>query len=355
MKRDSTYLERSVWPSNELERVFICPVCRSSSCEKLYEDLIDDVCYVAPGRWSLKKCIHCKSAYLDPRPTKQSIVKAYRNYHTHAYTESKLAFHKLSYFRRVRRKLVNGYVRWKFSSRAEPASALGVFISFLVPGFQRRMDREYRHLPRPHDGECRLLDVGSGNGAFLKLAESCGWSAVGVDPDPVAIETSTRMGLTAYLGGLERFSNAKECFDVITLNHVIEHVHDPADYLRTCLELLKPGGILWLETPNLESNGCLKFRKHWRGLEAPRHLVLFNEYSLRYILRQCDFINVARVIGPSCVQAIFEASFLIRGGVSPYDESRLSFSQRISIFYNRLKEIMDPESSEVLTVIARKK
>ena len=342
------------WPANELESVLACPVCGCAKFRLLHEGLVDDVFNVAPGRWTLKSCFDCKSAYLDPRPAVDYIGKAYANYYTHLSGDSKLEYKKLNVFRQIRRKLVNGYVRWKFYSTALPASALGVLIVLLIPGIRRRIDREYRHLPRPHETARKLLDVGSGNGAFLKLAKSCGWNVVGVDPDPAAIEASIRNGFTAYQGGVERFGSAKELFDIITQNHVIEHLHDPPATIKKCFDLLTPGGILWIETPNISSNGSLKFGKHWRGVETPRHLVLFNEYSLRCMLIKTGFETVKVVKGPSAVKAMFEASYSITNGESPYLPKQFTLMQKLSILFYRIKELVSPASREVITIVAKK-
>ncbi len=342
------------WPASDLERVPNCPVCGSAARDLLHEGLIDNVFFVAPGSWTLQRCKQCASAYLDPRPTLPSIGRAYEGYYTHTTDGTKLNYDELGLLRRFRRQLVNGYTRWRYSSSAIPASGLGIVAAFLVPGMRRRIDREYRHLPRPHETARRLLDVGSGSGAFLKLASSCGWDVVGVDPDPAAIEESIRNGLAAYQGGVERFGDEKELFDVITLCHVIEHLHDPSATIKKCFELLKPGGSLWLETPNINSTGSLKFGEHWRGVETPRHLVLFNAASLKDTFSKAGFTTVKTIAGPSAVRAMFEASYSIANGASPYQPIQLTWKQKLSVLICRMTEIAFPASGEIVTMIAKK-
>ena len=71
------------WPAEHLEKVPCCPVCGGSKRELMHSDLIDNVFHVAPGKWQLWRCLNCKSAFLDPRPTAQSIGLAYVDYYTH--------------------------------------------------------------------------------------------------------------------------------------------------------------------------------------------------------------------------------------------------------------------------------
>jgi hypothetical protein len=71
------------WPANGLEVVDRCPVCGEGEREILHQGLRDQVFYCAPGEWTLYCCRGCCSAYLDPRPTAETIYLAYRKYYTH--------------------------------------------------------------------------------------------------------------------------------------------------------------------------------------------------------------------------------------------------------------------------------
>lgn len=342
------------WPANELERVSACPVCGSAERTVLHDGLIDNVFQVAPGKWTLHRCTQCSSAYLDPRPTPASIGRAYESYYTHTSDSDKPEYADLGRLRRLRRQLVNGYTRWRYSSNGLPACGFGVLVAAIVPGMKKRLDREYRNLPCIQGEGATLLDVGSGNGAFLSLARSCGWAVIGIDPDPEAVKTSVKNGFTVFQGGVDFFGNETEKFDVITLNHVIEHLHNPFSVLKKCFQLLKPGGQIWIETPNIESAGHSLFTSNWRGIETPRHLVLFNQRSLNSILLMVGFIEVKDMPRPNAVQSLFTASYALARGISPYTEIQLTMRERLQILRNELKENIFPKYKELVTVVAMK-
>lgn len=281
------------WPSEGLERVEECPVCSFADRRLLHDQLSDSV-FCAAGSWSLYGCEHCGSAYLDPRPTPEAIHIAYGRYFTHSDPQPPVSIATLSGVRRFRRALANGYRNWRYGSRFVPASRLGVVTAWIVPGQREVLDNQLRYLPRVWPG-ARLLDVGAGNGRFLVKARDIGWEVAGVEPDPEALAAARRGGLDARKGGIECFDDESASFDVVTMSHVIEHVHDPRRVLKRAFALLRPGGCLYLDTPNIDSYGHKKFGRHWRGLEPPRHLVLFNWESLEWLLSEIGFDRVKRL------------------------------------------------------------
>ena len=71
------------WPPGGLERVHQCPACAGTERELLHAGLTDRLFGCAAGTWSLWRCATCGSAYLDPRPTQETILLAYGEYFTH--------------------------------------------------------------------------------------------------------------------------------------------------------------------------------------------------------------------------------------------------------------------------------
>lgn len=340
------------WPADGVEGVRGCPICGSGRRHLLYTGLTDRVFYCAPGRWNLYQCEKCHSAYLDPRPTLETIGLAYAEYFTHS-SQMQDGHDNLSRFRRVRRALANGYRNYRFGANLQPANRLGVLAAMLLPTQRRIIDGEYRHLPKPQPG-ARLLDVGCGNGTFLCLARLAGWNVVGVDFDPKAVETARNHGLDARQGSIDVLDPGKESFDGITLSHAIEHVHDPIRLLRQCHALLRPGGWIWLETPNIEAQGHQLYGSNWRGLEPPRHLVLFSRTSLLQALEQAGFQTAQdQPYRPLCA-GIFAASESIANGGSGWGAMHLSNEGRRAVKAAERKARKDPAVREFITIKAWK-
>lgn len=339
------------WPADGLERVEQCPVCGGRERHLLYSGLTDRVFRCAPGHWDLYQCKGCRSAYLDPRPTPTTIGIAYSTYFTHK-INSKDDLDGLSWARRVRRALANGYRNHRFGTNHQPSSRLGVLTARLLPSQRLTIDAEIRDIPKAKPGE-RLLDVGCGNGEFLALARLSGWDVVGVDFDPNAVTVARSRGLDVRQGSVDVLDPEKETFDGITLSHVIEHVHDPLAVLRRCHALLKPGGWIWLETPNIESPGHQRYRSDWRGLEPPRHLVLFSRDSLFRTLVQAGFNSIAdQPYRPLC-SAIFAASeSTANSGDAPFAASHLSQTVRRAVRLAECEAWRNPERREFIRVKA---
>ena len=305
-----------VWPAEGLEVLGQCPVCASPRRHRLFTGLTDSVFRCAPGTWQLHCCEECLVSYLDPRPTAATIGAAYEGYYTHESTGERDEFAKLDFWRKARRLFSNSYTNVRYGTRFSPSSLLLSRAAALMPALTRRLDTQFRWLPRPAPGAC-LLDVGCGNGAFLRVAALAGWQAHGADPDPAAIALARRHTPLVRTGGIEAFQALHEHFDAITLSHSIEHVHDPRQVLRIARSLLKRDGVLFVDTPNTASRGLRRFGSNWRGLEPPRHLVLFHFESLSRLLEEEGFGDI-RPIRRNTSFMMACASQMLRKGLSPY-------------------------------------
>jgi SAM-dependent methyltransferase len=157
--------------------------------------------------------------------------------------------------------------------------------------FRGRLDR---HLPPASWGR-KMLDVGCGAGVSLDHAKRYGWDTYGLEISEAAVEAAQRRGHTVVLGRLAQASFDPESFDVVRLWHVLEHLPDPREALVTIHRLLRPGGRLWLEVPNMRSAAAWIFRSRWFNLDAPRHLYAFSPGTLLALLRESGFQPVAQV------------------------------------------------------------
>ena len=337
----------SVWPADGLDRVPDCPVCGTGARELLHENLADRVFYCAPGEWNMYRCKSCASAWLDPCPSPETIGLAYKQYFTHSKAPGSLS---PGYLGKLRQGLANGYRGYRFGTKEYPAYSFGVLVASLMPNRRASLDAGMRHLAKAEAGQ-RLLDLGCGNGEFLLRARSAGWDVVGVDFDSKAVEAARGQGLNVLLGGVESLDPSVEKFDVITLANVIEHVHQAGDVLRACCKLLKPGGRLWIETPNIDSFGHRRFARHWRGLEPPRHLVIFNWSSLEALLLEAGFHLEQRFPRTDDFQNLAAKSRAIKAGTDPY-QSKITLLDRIIGFGARLMTNIYSRNYECVTIMA---
>lgn len=338
------------WSASGLQAVPRCPGCGSQARSVLYERLVDNVFFVASGRWTLHQCKDCQSAYLDPRPDEATIVNAYGTYYTHVAGDGRKPTAELSRLRRLRRRLANGYLNRRHGTQRQPASTLGAVLLAGLPRVRQSLDVAFRFLARPRLGQT-LLDVGCGNGGFLSCAAEAGWIVSGVDPDPKALAVAASLGHDVRQGGIETFDGEKARFDVITLNHVIEHLHQPAEVIRAAWHLLKPGGVLYIDTPNIQSRGLKRFGKNWRGLEAPRHLVLFSRKGLVNLLTHVGFQRLEFQRRSAVRTGMALSSLRMQRGLSPYDGqlSRLPWPLKLETLVPR-----SIDHDEFLTILAYK-
>lgn len=318
MRNDVTAL--GDWPSAELEAVDSCPICGSERRAPLHADLVDDTFFTAPGRWRMMRCGDCGGAYLDPRPTARSVGAAYSAYYTHGASERAAAGGAKEAIRNRLRALGAQYAASLACRNGAKGLQLGAWAVRSLPIFRELVDARYRHLRAPAAGADKLLDIGCGSGEFLKRAEFLGWSAEGVDVDAEAVSVARASGLKATVGSIETFAGVRDAYDVVTCNHVIEHTHQPIELLKAIHRILKPGGLLWIETPNIDSIGHALFGRSWRGLEVPRHIAIFSRDALVRAVEELGFVIVAETAwNLQHIRYMFAASAAIARGADPHN------------------------------------
>ena len=121
----------------------------------------------------------------------------------------------------------------------------------------------------------RLLDVGCSVGATLLAARQRGWDAVGVDVSRDAIETCREFGLNCRTVDDFDLPFPDASFDVVTAWHVIEHVEDVRATLSEWRRVLRPGGLLAIETPDASSPLVRRRGSNYRRFWAPEHTYTF--------------------------------------------------------------------------------
>ncbi|TDN40027.1 class I SAM-dependent methyltransferase [Hymenobacter sp. UV11] len=130
----------------------------------------------------------------------------------------------------------------------------------------------------------RLLDYGCGTGHFLARAKSAGWQVTGLEPNPGARQdAAARVGQPILeVSALTALPPAS--FDIVTLWHVLEHVHTLNETLTQLVAALRPGGRLLIAVPNPDSLDAQYYRDNWAAYDVPRHLYHFVPDTMRRLL-----------------------------------------------------------------------
>jgi SAM-dependent methyltransferase len=341
------------WPENGLEILGLCPICESMKRTKLYEGLKDRLFYCSPGEWTLWKCSNCGSAYIDPRPNKETISLAYANYFTHESSPNTLK--ELGLWRWFRRSFANGYRNYFFKTNLHPSNFIGTILA-LFPSQRNTIESSLRNIDKKFSISQKLLDIGCGNGDFLYSAKTTGREVTGVEIDTEAASIARAKGLDVRTGDISVLDSDKESFDIITLGHVIEHVHDPLSLLRKCYQLLKKNGYIWIDTPNIDSEGHRIYGLNWKDLDPPRHIILFSYESLRMALRNAGFCNIQDMsYRPLC--KVFPKSEALFEGKRDATEANLKSASALCKQYIKMAEKLarkNPQARESITIKAWK-
>ena len=135
----------------------------------------------------------------------------------------------------------------------------------------------------------RLLDIGAGTGAFANTMQKNGWEVVGLEPD----ETAREQAVKNYQIQLDLPNNIDlfyaASFKVITLWHVLEHVHDLKGYWNNFNKLLANHGQLIIAVPNYTSADAKHYGEYWAAYDVPRHLYHFSPQSIELLAAQFGF------------------------------------------------------------------
>ena len=149
--------------------------------------------------------------------------------------------------------------------------------------YYRRILREFK----PYRKTGKLLEVGCASGGFLKAAKDEGWEAVGIEISDELAALGRGLGLDIRTCDICKPGLPNEQFDVIAMNMVIEHLPSPTTAVRVSLGLLRPGGALWLHTPNYASTAIRMSRDGYTYPSA--HPSCFTPATLRKLCADAGF------------------------------------------------------------------
>jgi SAM-dependent methyltransferase len=233
----------------DAEAVASCPLCGAGAFRRLSVPRRwtgGDFFEPLKGRLALVECRACRLVYTNPRPSSSTLAAFYNR------------------------------DDYEFHDSAGTA-ATGSRADFFL-------ERVLRHLPS--HAPRTLLDFGAGGGGFLHHAKRRGFAVTAYEPSPRGLASCLAGGLDAT----DRLDDLpSSAFGVVTLHHVVEHLRNPTDTLRTVRRFLAPGGRLYVEVPNahsLRARLALPFlSRHFaideRHRAYPIHLFYYSPQTLR--------------------------------------------------------------------------
>ena len=216
------------------------------------------------------QCCCCEAVYQDPMPTAEQINSFYpEDYKPHEQLEVPRQDSQL--------KLAVLHHKYGYTHIKVPR-----ILRLIAPIFSVFKYRDSIHFV-PNG---KAMDIGCGNGKFMRNMNFLGWRFEGVELNPIAVKACRSIGLKVFHGDLHAAAFANNSFDLITARQVIEHIPNPANFMREISRILKKGGHLVIETPNSKALGRQWFGANWFANDVPRHLVLYCSTNLHMLARR---------------------------------------------------------------------
>lgn len=201
---------------------------------------------------TLRRCDRCGTCFIDHMPSAELLERFYQNYTGNAL-----------YSKKAKRKLARSKHRIRRLQR-------------LIPGG-------------------KFLDVGCNLGFAVEAARQCGFEATGIELSKQAVEKAQEQfpGCRFFATSSMEFAKRGETFDLIYSSEVIEHVPDPVAFVESLRALLKPGGALFLTTP--DAGHFLKPRKleEWKEVRPPAHIIWYDRRALDALLKRHGFTDTS--------------------------------------------------------------
>jgi SAM-dependent methyltransferase len=134
-----------------------------------------------------------------------------------------------------------------------------------------------------------ILDYGCGTGAFIHEMQNAGWKITGLEPDIKARDLARKLNGSNIFPPDYIASLSDKQFDIITLWHVLEHVHRLHPTLKQLNRVMKPGSSIFIAVPNYTSDDAKAYGSAWAAWDVPRHLYHFSPLSMKKLLAANGF------------------------------------------------------------------
>ncbi len=235
-------------PGNEKKKEVACAVCGSSDRGKAWQ----------MDSFSFYRCTECGLYYQSPQPVQQDL--------TYRYDDEYFTY-----------ELQNENVFFNLMLKTLKDINFTVHTEDLLK-----------------QGDPLFLDVGCATGMLLEHMRSCGWKVAGVEVCSSSAEYGRKTRkIDIYNGTFEDAAYDDCSFSVVHSSHLIEHLTDPAGFVREAYRVLKPGGLFITTTPNAAGFQALLHGKNWRSAIAD-HMYLFTPETLGRLVKKEGFAVFAK-------------------------------------------------------------
>lgn len=206
-----------------------------------------------------------------------------------------------------------------------------------------------------------ILDVGCGDGYFLEEAKKRNWNTIGTEYNTGSIERCRLKGIEVFNGKLKEITKLENnYFDVITSFEVLEHINNPQEEIKSFWKLLRPGGIVYLTTPNFNSISRRILGDKWNIIYYPEHLSYYTLKSIKRLFEDNGFRLIQHRSTGISVDRLKNSYMQIKG-MPPLNNDnfiRHSFEKNrgMKILKNTINSILTiTQSGDTLKAIFQKK
>ncbi len=228
-----------------------CIICGSKKLEPVF----CSKSFMYPDKtFSLVQCVSCGLVFLNPRPSLDEIGEYYKNYHLH------INILNLNWFaKQILLTETVGNTRYGTNSQNN-----------------------------------KFLEIGFGDGIFLEYMKNKKWDAYGIEIEEECVNRLKKMGIeNVYTGDIFSRPFNDGTFDLVRMNHTLEHMHEPLKLLKEIKRILKKNGRLILAVPNFDGACHRLFKQYAYSLHLPFHLYFFSLLTLQKLI---DTIGGLKII-----------------------------------------------------------
>ncbi len=295
-----------------MENLLACPKCNNVDF-KLFIQCVDFT--VTKEEFNIINCTQCHFKFTNPRPDSVEINKYYQSNEYISHSNSKKG---------ILNKIYHFIKKIAINRKIELIASLGT-------------------------SNKNILDIGCGTGSFLGAIKNHGWTVTGIEPNKAARELAKDTFLFPVYEETEINSFPKGSFSVITLWHVLEHVHLLKQRIIEIYTLLEADGFAIIAVPNYTSWDAQYYKKYWAAYDVPRHLYHFSPEALK------DLFKIQKLEHVKSIGMKYD-SYYVSLLSEKYKGSLIIYLKALLIgWYSNLIAKNDPEKYSSVIYIFQKK